>query len=147
MRLSAAFLDRMDGRLVRDRKRLDDYYRALVRESEKKKVRGNAQPDPEKVEATKRAVNLELRRKLAELDERYAMEAALRPVVLIRTEAPVLAVDLSVFRKQAHKKHTVYWNPLLKQFDPLACSRCGEGAFSVAFTNKTVEPLCPQCNT
>ena len=147
LRLSAAFLDRMDGRLVRDRKRLDDYYRALVRESEKKKVRGNAQPDPEKVEATKRAVNLELRRKLAELDERYAMEAALRPVVLIRTEAPVLAVDLSVFRKQAHKKHTVYWNPLLKQFDPLACSRCGEGAFSVAFTNKTVEPLCPQCNT
>ena len=129
LRLSAAFLDRMDARLQRDRKRLHDYYHALLRESEKKKARGHAQPDPEKVEATKRAVNLELRRKLAELDERYAMAAALRPVVLVRTEVPVLAVDLSVFRKQAHKMHTVYWNPLLKQFEPLRCSGCGDGTF------------------
>jgi hypothetical protein len=66
--LSAAFLDRMDARLQRDRKRLRDYYHALLRESEKKKPRGHAQHDPEKVEATRRAVNLELRRKLAELE-------------------------------------------------------------------------------
>ena len=77
LRLSAAFLDRMDTRLQRDRKRLHDYYHALLRESERKKARGHAQPDPETVKATKRAVNLELRRKLAELDERYAMEATL----------------------------------------------------------------------
>ena len=137
----------MDARLQRDRKRLHDYYHALLRESERKKARGHAQPDPEKVEATKRAVNLELRRKLAELDERYAMEATLRPVILVRTEVPVLAVDLSVFRKQAHRKHTVYWNPLLKQFEPLRCSGCGDAAFAVAFTNETVEPLCSKCGT
>ena len=147
LHLSAAFLDRMDGQLQRDRKRLDEYYRALLRESEKKKARGHAQPDPEKVEATKRAVNLELRRKLAELDERYAMEATLRPVILIRMKVPVLAVDLSVFRKQAHRKHTVYWNPLLKQFEPLRCSGCGETAFTMAFTNQEVEPLCQKCCT
>jgi hypothetical protein len=145
LRLSAAFLDRMDARLQRDRKRLRDYYHALLRESEKKKARGHAQPDPEKVEATRRAVNLELRRKLAELDERYAIAAKLRPVILIRTEVPVLAVDLSVFRKQAQKKHTIYWNPLLKHFEPLACSRCGDSTFTVAFANETVEPLCPKC--
>jgi len=147
LHLAAAFLDRMDARLQRDRKRLHDYYHALLRESDKKKARGHAQPDPEKVEATKRAVDLELRRKLGELDERYAMEATLRPVVLVRMEVPVLAVDLSVFRKQAHKIHTVYWNPLLKQFEPLCCSGCGDVAFTVAFTNETVEPLCPKCNT
>ena len=28
------------------------------------------------------------------------MQATLRPVVLVRTEVPVLAVDLSVFRKR-----------------------------------------------
>ena len=75
----------MDG-LERDRQRLREYYRALLREAEKKKPRGGAQPDPEKIEAAKRAVELELRRKLAELDERYAIEATLRPLVLIRTE-------------------------------------------------------------
>ena len=145
LQLAAAFLDRMDVRLERDRKRLHDYYHALLRESDKKKTRSHATPDPEKAEATKRAVHLELRRKLAELDERYAMEAALRPVVLVRTEVPVLAVDLSVFRKQSHKMHTVYWNPLLKQFEPFRCSRCGEKTFAVAFTNETVEPLCQKC--
>ena len=136
----------MDVRLQRDRKRLHDYYNALVREFERKKVRGQTQPDPEKVQATKRAVNLELRRKVAELDERYAMAATVCPVILIRTEVPVLAVDLSVFRKQAHKMHTVYWNPLLKQFEPLRCSGCGDGAFAMAFTNETVEPLCQKCS-
>jgi hypothetical protein len=144
---ATTFLDRMDVRLQRDHKRLHDYYNALVRESERKKVRGHTQPDPEKVEATKRAVNLELRRKLAELDERYAIAATVRPVILIRTELPVLAVDLSVFRKQAHKKHTVYWNPLLKQFEPLRCSGCGDGVFAAAFANETVEPLCSKCGT
>ncbi len=146
LQLSAAFLDRMDSRLVRDRKRLDDYYRALLRESEKKKSRANVPPDPEKIEATRRAVNLELRRKLAELDQRYAMESVVRPVVLIRTEVAVIAADLSVFRKQAQRWHTIYWNPLLKQFDPIRCGRCGAGAFAVAFTNQEVEPRCPACS-
>lgn len=145
LRQSAAFLDRMDARLQRDRKRLRDYYHAMLLESERKKTRGKAQPDPEKVESTRRAVSLELRRKLAELDERYAIAAKLRPVILVRTEVPALAVDLSVFRKRAQKKHTVYWNPLRKQFEPMACSRCGKSAFAVAFTNETVDPLCSQC--
>lgn len=146
LRLSVGFLDRMDARLQRDRKRLHDYYHALLRESDKKKARSHAEPDPEKVEATKQAVSLELRRKLAELDERYAIAATLHPVILVRTEVPVLAVDLSVFRKQSHKIHTVYWNPLLKQFEPLRCSGCGDGASTVAFTNETVEPLCQKCS-
>lgn len=143
--LAAPFVARMDDRLARDRKRLNDYYRALVRESEKKKGRAGAAPDPEKIEATKRAVDLELRRKLAELDERYAMEATLRPVALVRTRVPVIAADILVFRKQAQRTHRLYWNPLVKQFEPLACGQCGAGTYAVAFANETVEPLCPKC--
>jgi len=145
-RLAAGFLERMDARLARDRQRIRDYYQALLREADQKKTRGHALPDPEKRAAKKRAVDLELRRKLSELDERYAMQAALLPVVVIRTQLPVLAVDLSVFRKQAHAVRTVYWNPLLKQFEPIACSRCGEGTFTVAFSNEDVEPLCATCS-
>jgi hypothetical protein len=147
LNLAAAFLERMDSRLQRDRKRLHDYYHALLREANKKKTRGQTSPDPEKAEAANRAVQLELKRKLIELDDRYAMTATVQPVVLVRTESPVLAVDLSVFRKQARKTHTVYWNPLLKQFEPLLCSRCGDGAFGVAFTNEEVEPRCSKCET
>ncbi|MCC7086442.1 MAG: hypothetical protein IT427_15690, partial [Pirellulales bacterium] len=140
--LAAEFLERMDARLLRDRKRLRDYYHALVREANKKKSRSPQPTDPEKVEAVNRAVQLELRRKLAELDDRYAMVVNLVPVILIRTETPVLAVDLWVQRKRASKIHTVYWNPLIKQFEPMLCNCCGQNAFGVAFTNDDVQPRC-----
>ena len=119
--LAADFLERMDNRLLRDRKRLHDYYHALLRESTKKKSRSSTPPDPETANAAHRAVQLELHRKLIELDDRYATTATLSPVILIRNETPVLAVDLNVQRKQAHKTHTIYWNPLVKQFDPMVC--------------------------
>lgn len=144
--LASEFFDRMDGRLQRDRRRLREYYNALLRENHHKKSRSHTKPDPEKQEARKRAVKLELRRKVAELDERYAMDLTLEPVVLTRMEIPALAVDLSVQRKRAQQMHTVYWNPLLKQLEPICCTRCGCGTFSVAFTNEDVDPLCAKCS-
>ncbi len=63
------------ARIQRDRRRLREYYGALLREADHKKPRGGVKPDPEKIAARKRAVDLELRRKLAELDERYADDA------------------------------------------------------------------------
>ncbi len=144
--LAAEFLDRMDGRLQRDRRRLREYYNALLRENHRKMSRSQAQTDPEKQKAKERAVKLEMRRKAAELDERYAMELALEPVVLTRMEIPALAIDLSIERKRARRKHTVYWNPLLKQLEPICCTRCGCGTFSVAFTNEEVDPLCAKCS-
>jgi len=148
--LASEFLGRMDGRLGRDRRRLREYYNALLRESHHKKSRSQKKPDPEKpdtekFEARERAVKLEMRRKATELDERYAMDLMLEPVVLTRMEIPALAIDLSVERKRAKRKHTVYWNPLLKQLEPICCTRCGSGTFSVAFTNEDVDPLCGKC--
>jgi hypothetical protein len=140
------FFRRMDARLAADRRRLREYYGALLREAEHKKPRGGEPPDAEKLAAKKRAVDLELRRKLAELEQRYAMEAVLEPLVLVRTSLPVLAIDLLVQRKRARRTHSVYWNPLLKQLEPIRCSRCGNGAFGLAFTDDEVEPLCAACS-
>ena len=111
-----------------------------------KKPRGGVKPDPEQIAARKRAVELELRRKLAELDERYAVDATLEPLVLIRMSIPALAVDLSVHRKRAVRKHTVYWNAILKQLEPIRCSQCGRSTFSVAFHDEDVAPLCAECS-
>ena len=139
---AAEFFRRMDARLAADRRRLREYYGALVREAEHKRPRGGEPPDAEKQAAKKRAVDLELRRKLAELEQRYAMEAVVEPLVLVRTELPVLAVNLLVQRRRARRTHTIYWNPLLRQLEPMACSRCGKGAFGLAFTDEEVAPLC-----
>lgn len=149
--LAASFMARMDARLERDRKRLTEYYNALRREANQKRrrVRSTVVSDqavPDQADDTDRAVTLELRRKLAELVERYAIDATLRPMIVIQTELPVLEVRLMVYRKQARREHVVYWNSLTKSFDPIRCTACGRGAYSLSFTNDLVEALCSGCS-
>jgi hypothetical protein len=142
---SADFVGRIDQRLARDRKRLDDYYRALSREADGSKRRAAVAPSPEDIAAKKRAVDLELRRKLAELNENYALRAELSPVVLARVRLPALVVPVVIQRKQAVRPYRLYWNSLLKKFEPLSCSRCRRPTFSATFTNETVDLLCTPC--
>ncbi len=142
---AAGFLERIEARRKRDQKKLRDYYNALLRETRAGSKRTKVVPTAEEKQSKERAVDLELRRKLSELDERYAMEAVVRPTILIRTSVPVLGIDLTVQRKQAVRQHTVFWNPLTKSFEPFACSACHASAVNVWFTNETVEPLCRGC--
>jgi hypothetical protein len=142
---SAEFVRRIEQRLERDRKRLQDYYRALARETEGPKRRAAAAPSPDEIAAKKRVVELELRRKLAELNDRYALRAELRPVALGRVRLPALVVPIVIQRKQALRDYRLCWNSLTKKFEPLSCSRCRRGTFSATFTNETVDLLCQVC--
>lgn len=145
LRLAEPFLLRMDDRRQRDRRRLESYYQALLDEQASRRGRAGAPLDPAQIAARRKAVDLELRRKLMELDQRYAIDVELRGVALVRLALPVLRVDLCVVRKQDRRLHRVYWNPLLKAFEPIACGQCGEGVFAVVFTNGSVEPRCVAC--
>jgi hypothetical protein len=142
---STEFVRRIEQRLERDRKRLQDYYRALSREADGSKRRAASVPTPEESAAKKRAVDLELRRKLAELNENHALRAVLRPVVVARVRLPALVVPITIQRKQAIREYRLYWNSLLKKFEPLSCSRCRRPTFSATFTNETVDLLCTTC--
>lgn len=147
---AAPFLARMDERLQRDRKRLENYYKALLKE--KRRVRAAAPGLEAAREATsrneerRRAVTLELERKTDELNERYAVAGELSAMGCLRIFLPTLAIDLAVQRKTAVAERTVYWNPALKAMEPLACTRCGSTIFTVAFTDGRVEPTCPSCH-
>lgn len=143
---AAAFLARMDARLERDRKRLNDYYNALRRDAKQKHQRNRSADVSHEADDADRAVTLELRRKLTELEERYAIDATFRPLIVIRTELPAIQVRLAVQRKQARREHVVYWNPLTKAFDPIRCSQCGQGIYSMAFTNDLVDAICTGCS-
>lgn len=142
---SADFVRRVEQRLERDRKRLHDYYRALSREADGSKRRAATAPTPDEIAARKRAVDLELRRKLAELEENYALRAELRVVAVARVRVPALVVPVVIQRKQACRHFRLYWNSLFKSFEPLACSRCHRATFSATFTNDTVDLLCNGC--
>jgi len=147
-RRSIEFVARMESRLERDKRRLREFYGALVDEERRKRERSRgAGESPEDFEAKKRAVNLELRRKLAEMEERYAIHVELAPLCLIRTDLPALAVRCEVLRKKAARIHTLYWNSLTKSLEPICCSRCQASTFSVIFSDDTVDPLCPACGS
>ena len=142
---AAGFLSRMDARLARDERRLRDYYQALVREAAAPNRRTKTVASPESIAAKKQAVQLELARKLGELRERYQMTLTMTPLAVIRCRTPVLALELDVTRKRSRKTHTVYWNPLLKALEPLACARCGRSIFCVYFSEDEVAPFCRAC--
>jgi hypothetical protein len=145
MHKAGAFLQRIDSRRERDRKRLKDYYQAMLRESSSPRKRVQP-PTPEELESQKLAVKSELQRKLGELDERYQVNATLRPVVLAELHLPTVAVDVEIQRKANKRVFRLYWNSILKQMEPLGCSSCGQPSWNFWFTNDTVAPLCSACH-
>jgi len=145
VRESAEFVRRIEQRLDRDRKRLQDYYRALSREADGSKRRAATPPSADEIAARKRAVDLELRRKLTEISENYALRAVLRPVAVARVQLPALVIPVTIQRKQAIRQYRLYWNSLVKRLEPMACCRCHSPTFSATFTNETVDWLCTAC--
>jgi hypothetical protein len=143
--LSRAFVQRVEGRLGRDRQRLQDYYRALLRGDSKRSARRGTATDWAEQRAKAKAVQLELRRKLAELDERYACRLDLTPLALARMECPALAVHCDVLRRSTAGTFRVFWNALTKELEPLCCSRCGTSTFSVAFSDNKLATFCAAC--
>jgi hypothetical protein len=115
---AADFVKRLEQRLERDRKRLQDYYRALSREAGAPPRKGAVSPSPEEQASQQRAVDLELRRKLAELNERYAFQAGLRPVAVARIQLPALVVPAVIQRREALRE-------ILETLE----RRCGAGGF------------------
>ena len=142
-RRATEFITRLEARRERDRNRLRNYYHALLKETDHRGKSADA--DDTNAKDKRRAVELELRRKLGELDERYALRASVTPLTWLRLDLPVLAVTCEVSRKQARREHLVYWNPILTALEPMCCSRCGDGIFSVSFSDADVLPLCNRC--
>ncbi len=101
---ASSFISRMEARLERDRKRLRDYYGSLQREAASSKRRTAVPPTDEEIKARKKAVNLELDRKLVELSERYQIDASLEPIALLCIELNVLAVELLVQRNARRER-------------------------------------------
>ena len=144
-RRMAEFIVRMEGRLERDRRRLRDYYGALLKQEGGRKSKSMTEETEEQRAAKVKAVKLELQRKLLELEERYGIEARLTPLTLIRTRMSVLTVECHAQRKQARRSLRIYWNPILKALEPLACGRCGISMTSVFFEDQGATPLCGRC--
>ncbi len=137
-----AFILRLEARMDRDMKRLKSYYHALLDDAADHSRRMPVESD--KIEARTKAVELELERKIDELRERYTLRPTLHSVALIRLDAPALAVNLNVQRRDGEKQIPVYWNAMTKTLEPLSCGQCSAAIFNVHFSNDFT-PLCATC--
>ncbi len=143
---AASFLARMDQRWLADRRRLRDYYNAMLRESTQSNRRTKQTPTATELEDRQRIVKLELQRKLSELDERFAISGDLCPIAVAEFRIPSAVIELEVQRKSAKRIFRLYWNGSNRRLEPLECSQCHTGAYNLWFSNTGVEPICTACH-
>lgn len=111
---------------ARDEDRLKTYYDTIAYEINNRiQSRHLEGEDKERELARLDATNKELERKLADLQERYALkvEASLYSVMVIHL--PTVHIQCELVRKKTKRTVTVVWNPFTKIIEPLRCERSG----------------------
>jgi hypothetical protein len=142
---AAAFVARMAARRERDRKRLRDYYGALLATTPRGARAALATPIEER-QARRAAVDQELVRKLDEVDERSRLRVRVQPVTLLRLEVPVWILDIVVQRRTALATVRATWNHRCGGLEPLACAVCGATAARFLARDADAALLCGRCS-
>jgi|GEM_PF-2274673 len=141
------FHQSLHRRLERDFRRVQEYYGSLVREIEGKIRRKDLQGNERTAELQRvEAIKIELRKKLIDQRERYAVKTAVRWLNAMRVYLEVIVVVYEVQRKRKTRELLLVWNPLKKGFEDLACEHCGVDLRSFWMCDEVQHILCPQCN-
>jgi len=141
---SAAFVERLATRRERDRKRLRDYYGAL-KNPPRRTGRASSTLDPKERQARDRAVDLELGRKLDEVDERHRLRVRVQPVALLRLELPAWTVDITVQRRTAVRQVRLWWNPIAGGLELPVCAACGADSRAFMARDTDAAMVCRAC--
>ncbi|MCU0550166.1 MAG: hypothetical protein MUC48_12520 [Leptolyngbya sp. Prado105] len=111
---------------ARDEERLRTYYGTMGQEIQNR-IRSRQLEGEDKARELSRlaATTQELERKLADLQERYALkvDASLYSVLVI--ELPTVHLQCELVRKKIKRPITAVWNPFTKAIEPLCCERTG----------------------
>jgi hypothetical protein len=117
---------KLDRAKARDQERLKTYYGTMAQEIQKKMKSRRLEGDDESRELARlSATQQELDRKLADLQERYALKvnASLYSVLVI--EMPTVHLQCELVRKKIKRPITAIWNPFTKVIEPLCCEKTG----------------------
>lgn len=117
---------KLDRAKARDQERLKTYYGTMIQEIQRRSRSRDAE-DGDNLRELERitATAGELDRKLADLQERYALkvDASLYSVLII--ELPTIHLQCELVRKKVKRHVTAIWNPFTKVVEPLCCERTG----------------------
>lgn len=133
-------------RLQRDVQRLREYHGTIIAEIEKKIHRRKLESSDKEVELKRvEATHLELKRKILDQRERYAMEVRVYLISAVRIFLPALVVRYRVQRRQLARDITLLWNPVRKGFDEIECEGCATALRSFSLCDERLHLLCVDC--
>lgn len=145
---SRSFVARMERRLQRDTRRVNEYYESLGREAAAPRTRsGQTQSLPKKLEA----IEAEKRRRLRDVRRRYAVTLRVEPLSILAFRTRGLLLRMRLQRRKGERAAVLAWNPIARRFDRWLCSTCGGDApvpylcDALHVTCASCPPDCPLC--
>ena len=118
------WVNSLQRKLNRDERRLREYYQTIVREirskCQKKNLEGEAlESEMSRIEATQ----LELKRKLMDLKQRYTLNlnASIHSVMVVWLQT--VQIECELIRKKNKRTIIVVYNPYTKILEPLRCEK------------------------
>ncbi|MFZ1978449.1 MAG: hypothetical protein WAV76_10890 [Bacteroidota bacterium] len=141
------FRQSLQRRLKRDFIRVREYYSSLVKEIEGKIQRKGLEGKERAAEVQRiEAIQIELRKKLIDQRERYAVRIAVQWPNAMRIYLDVLVIVYEIQRRQRTREILLIWNPIKKGFEDLGCDRCGSDIKSFWMCDEVLHILCEQCS-
>ena len=136
-----------ERRLERDVQRLDEYYLGIAKEIRGRlHKKGLVGEEAEREEVKASAAERELGLKIHDLQDKYAVRVRVAYISVLWVLLPVLQATMSYQRRQAFREFPVFWNPLLKEWEAVACEGCGENTFAVSLCDDKQHLSCAMCS-
>jgi hypothetical protein len=142
----ADFVKSMNRRLNRDVQHVTEYYHAIAQEiatpRHKKSLTAEEQAG---AQSRLRATELELDRKIHDLQAKYALTVRFEPVGVMRLFMPVMLVSLTVLRRKWTVPLALAWNPLLRELERVTCAGCLRPSKPIFICDEQRHTVCPGC--
>jgi len=129
---------------VRDEERLRAYYGTISSEIRHKiNAKQLTEEAKNKEELRLAATEGELARKLADLEQRYAIQIDANLYSAMVIYLPTLHIQCELVRKKAKRIITTIWNPFTKNLEPLRCELSGETIYDFYLEDKEAKIIAP----
>ncbi len=136
----------MKRRLGRDVSRLEEYYTDIIREILARIARRGLSGEEKEGELVKAsAAEQELKRKLEDLRVKYSISVKVALVNACRIDLPVILAPYLLERRDKQREVTIFWNPVLKAVEPVACEGCLHPTTSIFLCDERLHLVCASC--
>ena len=101
--------------------------------------------DLEREQARIRATDVELERKIRDLQAKYDLTVRVEVVGVLRLFVPVMLLRLTVMRRKWVVPLELAWNPLLRELERITCMGCVRPSKTIFICDEQRHLVCPDC--